>query len=104
VTSVFKLSLAQLERLIRERSSDSLQVAFTTHALKQMKARRILRPEVIEVLNRGRLKRRPEPNLARASMECRMQHWLAGRELAIVAAVSDDSPDVVVVTAIVIEE
>jgi hypothetical protein len=47
--------------------------------------------------------RTPEPNVARGSLECRMQRFLAGRELAVVAAVSDAYPGVVVVTAMVLE-
>ncbi len=100
--SVYRLSQAQLERLIRERCAETAQVAFTVHALAQMKKRHILRAEVLEVLRKGSLVRAPEPNLTRGSMECRMQRFVAGREVAVVAAVHDDAPTVVVVTAMLI--
>ena len=48
--------------------------------------------------------RSPEPNLALGSLECRMQRFMAGRELAVVAAISDDDPAVIVVTAIVLDK
>ena len=102
--SVFKLSVPQLERLIRGRAAQPMRVRLTLHALARMKLRRVLRDEVLEVLERGRIVGRPEPNLARGSLECRVQQFLAGREIALIAAVSDDDPAVVVVTVIDVDE
>lgn len=102
--SVFRLSVAQLERLIHERAAQPMQVRLTLHALARMKERHVLRDEVFEVLETGRMSRRPEPNIARGSLECRLQRFVSGRELAVVAAVSDDKPLVIVVTAIVLNE
>jgi Domain of unknown function (DUF4258) len=102
--SVFKLSVAQLERLIRGRVVQPMQVRLTVHALARMRLRHVLRDEVLEVLERGRIVGRPEPNLARGSLECRVQQFLAGREIAVVAALSDDDPAVVVVTVIDVDE
>jgi hypothetical protein len=101
-TSVFRLSVPQLERLIRERVAQPMQVVLTLHAQQRMKERHVLRDEVFEVLEAGRIARRPEPNAARGSLECHLQRFVSGRELAVVAAVSDDNPLVVVVTAIVV--
>ena len=81
-----------------------MQVRLTVHALKRMKDRHVLRDEVFEVLESGRIVRPPEPNPARGSLECRMQRFVSGRELAVVAAVSDDNPLVIVVTMIVLNE
>jgi hypothetical protein len=58
---------------------------------------------VFEVLEQGRMPRPPEPNPARGSLECRLHRFVSGRELAVVAAISDDSPQVIVVTAIVMD-
>jgi Domain of unknown function (DUF4258) len=102
--SVFKLSVAQLERLIRGRAAQPMQVRLTVHALARMKLRQVLRDEVLEVLERGRIVGRPEPNLAHGALECRVQQFLAGREIAVVAAVSDDEPTVVVVTVIDVDK
>jgi hypothetical protein len=104
MASVFRLSTAQVQRLIRERARDSAQVGFTQHVLVRMKQRRILRPEVLDVLRLGLIERPPEPNAQRGSLECRVQRFVAGRELGVVVALSDDSPMLVVVTAIVIGE
>ena len=100
--SVFRLSIAQLEKLIHERAKQPMQVSLTVHALARMKERHVLRSEVFEVLESGRMRRPGEPNPARGSLECRLQRFVSGRELAVVAAVSDDDPQVIVVTAIVV--
>ena len=101
--SVFRLSLVEVERLVRKRSSLTVNVRLTTHVLMRMKQRHIAREEVYDVLCQGRLTRPPEPNAAKGSLECRMQRFIAGRELAVVAAISDDDPTVIVVTAIVLD-
>lgn len=100
---VERMSPAQLQRHIHWLARDSASVMFTEHVLSRMKQRRILPVEVLDVLRQGRIARTPEPNVARGSLECRMQRFLAGRELAVVAAVSDAYPGVVVVTAMVLE-
>jgi hypothetical protein len=100
--SVFRLSRTQLEALIHDRAANGAQVVFTRHAQLRMKERRIVHGEVLEVLRRGRIDRPPEPNAAKGALECRMQRFVAGRELGVVAALSDEMPDVVVVTALVI--
>ena len=101
--SVFKLSLPEVERVVRVRAGLTGNVRLTLHALTRMKSRHINREEVYDVLCKGRLARAPEPNLALGSLECRMQRFMAGRELAVVAAISDDEPTVIVVTAIILD-
>ena len=102
--SVFGLSTVELERLVRKRASLTANVRLTNHVLVRMKQRHIAREEVFDVLSHGRLARTPEPNAAKGSLECRMQRFMAGRELAVVAAVSDDDPSVIVVTVIVLDK
>ncbi|GAB3487640.1 hypothetical protein GCM10027399_01630 [Curvibacter fontanus] len=40
----------------------------------------------------------PEPNPCRGNLECRMKRYVAGRELAVIVALCDEDPDLVVVT------
>jgi hypothetical protein len=75
-------------------------VLISVHALSRMALRKVTRDEVHEVLRKGRLLRAPEPNIRFGSLECRMQRFIAGREVAVVAAVSDADPSVVVVTVL----
>lgn len=91
-------SMSQWERFIRKTAEVSERVVFTTHALQRMKQRQVTRLEVLGVLRHGRLRRTPEPNAAKGTLECRMEFYLAGRSLAVVAAVAPENPDVIVVT------
>jgi Domain of unknown function (DUF4258) len=94
-----KLSKPQLQTLIRTVSRDSSHVAFTKHVLLRMKERRITQDLALQVLQKGLLIHEPEPNLAKGSIECRMQKFMAGRDIGIVVALSDDDPDLLVITA-----
>lgn len=100
--SVHKLSKQQLQARIRQVAHDSERVVFTVHAVQRMNRRAITRAMALSVLTRGHLKREAEPNHSRGSVECRMERHVAGRDIAVVAALSDDDPNIVVVTAIVL--
>ncbi len=50
------------------------------------------------------MRRLPEPDTRHGSLVCRMEHFVAGRELAAAVALSDEEPGVVVVTVIDLEE
>jgi hypothetical protein len=94
-----KLSKRQLEARIRTVSMESARVVFTKHALRQMRKRAITRAMSLEILQHGQLRRTPEPNVAKGTLECRMDRFMAGRDLGVIVALSDDDPDLVVVTA-----
>ena len=74
-------------------------VIFTNHAHVQMRKRHIPADIVLEVLRTGRIRRRPEPNLIKGSVECLMERLVAGSQIGVVAVVSDEHPNVIVVTA-----
>ena len=94
-----KLSKVQLQAHIRAVAVESHRVFFTLHALKRMKGRHLSREVVMNVLRLGRLYRAPEFNRAKGSLECRMEHFTVGMDIAVVVAVSDDDPDLLVITA-----
>lgn len=94
-----RLSRAQLQAHIRAVAAESGRVFFTNHALLRMKERHLTREVVLGVLRRGRMYRPPEHNTAKGSLECRMEHFAAGMDIVAVVAVSDDYPDLVVITA-----
>ena len=94
-----KLSKSQLQTLIRTVSRDSSRVGFTKHVLTRMKERQITRDMAVEVLRKGLLIREPEPNLVKGSIECRMEKFMTGRDIGIVVALSNDDPDLLVITA-----
>lgn len=94
-----RLSRAQLQAHIRAVAAESDRVFFTNHALARMRERHLMREVVLAVLRRGRLYRPPEYNTAKGSLECRMEHFAVGMDIAAVVAISDDDPDLVVITA-----
>lgn len=98
--AIDRLSGSQLERLIAELADDEERVVFTNHALMRMRQRQITRGMVLEVLRRGRLAREPEPNLRFGSLECRMERYVAGHQIGVIAALMDDALSVLVVTVI----
>ncbi len=58
---------------------------------------------VFEVLQKGLIKREPEIDMVTGYLKCRMERFVAGRELAIVIAVENGSATKgVVVTAIAV--
>lgn len=97
-----QLSKQQLEAYIRAESLDSQNVFFTNHVTLQMRKRHISAACVFSVLREGRIKRTPEPNATTGNVECRMEHYCAGHNVGVVVAISDDEPDLVLVTAMYI--
>lgn len=93
-----KKSNAQLEKLIRNTAKDTKAVVITIHAGVRMRQRKVSSQEVYECLQNGTMRQQPEPNHAKGSLECRMERYVAGRNVAVVAAVCDEDPDVIVVT------
>lgn len=93
-----RLSTKQVERLIRERATDTANVLLTTHAQKRMKERRITLAMVYEVLRKGNLPREPEINLRYGTLECRMERYVEGRDIAVIVAFETDAAGLPVVT------
>ena len=98
--SIHTLSKTQVERLIRSMAANRSRVFITTHAAVRMRQRHVTREIVHEVLEKGRLVRIPELNLGRGSLECRMERYCSGRQLGVVVAISDDEPDLLIITVI----
>jgi hypothetical protein len=94
-----KLSKTQLQAHIRAVAADSRRVLFTEHALVRMRKRHLSREVVLAVLTRGRLIRSPEWNSNKGNLECRMEYYAVGMDIAAIVAVSDDDPDLLVITA-----
>jgi hypothetical protein len=91
-------SISQLQKHIRLVSADTSRVFISAHAKTRMRSRRISINEVYECLRNGVIRLTPEPNPSKGSLECRMERYVAGCECAVVVALDDDDPDVLVVT------
>ncbi|MGH8759519.1 MAG: DUF4258 domain-containing protein [Burkholderiales bacterium] len=92
----------QLQRHIRTISANTSSIVITIHASARMKDRRVSRGEVFECLRHGVIRKIPEPDLAKGSLTCRMEHYIAGRDCAVVVALADETPDVIVVTVMIV--
>lgn len=99
-----KKTPAQLTSYIREKSADSLNLAFTSHVEARMRQRKITKACALSVLREGKIVRTPEPNSMNGSLECLMQHYCTGHNVGILVALSDDDPTLVLVTALIIKE
>jgi hypothetical protein len=93
-------SKSQWQRHIRQLSAVADHVIFTDHALLRMRQRQVSRLAALEILKKGVIRREPEPNIRNGKLECRMEYYVAGRNLALVASVDETNRSVVVVTAI----
>lgn len=93
-------SKSQWQRHIRTQAATAANVIFTNHALLRMRQRHISHMAAFEILKKGVIRREPEANFRRGTLECRLEYYVAGRDLALVAAVDAGNPAVIVVTAI----
>ena len=91
-------SVQQIQRHIRATAARSELIVLMPHAKMRMRLRKVTVNEVFEVLRRGIIHRTPEPNVAKGSLECRMDLYVAGRDCAVVVALTDENPNLLVVT------
>lgn len=91
-------SIPQIQRHIRSSAIDSGVVFLSKHAKAQMRTRKVNISEVLDVLRNGTIRRQPEPNVSKGSLECRMEWFVGGRDCAVVVALDDENPDLLVVT------
>lgn len=93
-------STHQLERFIRENAVESFNVAFTDHARKRMRQRRVTAPMVMETLRLGCIRQVPEPDMRFSGKKCRMERLVSGVVVGVVVYVDYPEPGMVVVTVI----
>lgn len=98
---IAKRSDAQLAKHIRELSKTPAAVYFTKHAKAQMVRRKVSTLEVFECIRNGTIRRAPEVSNDGESLECRIERYVAGRELAVIVALCDEDPNIVLVTVFV---
>ena len=95
-------STPQIARLIRSIAKDSSCVFFTKHVKTRMAERKITATEVLDCIRNGIISRAPEPSQDDHSLECRMERYVAGRNLGVVVALCDEDPDIILVTVFLI--
>ena len=96
---------AQWETLIRELAKGSGRILFTRHAQIRMKQRGITHAQALEVLQRGIIRREPEPDLKTGHTLCRLERAIAGRNVGAVVALENPAAGAgAVVTVMLIGE
>ena len=95
---LLELTNAELQRFVRALAVDSAKVFITEHARDRMQERGVTDLEVIECLRRGVIQRPPQLDRKTGHLKCRVEHFGPSRNLAVMAALDDLHPDVVVVT------
>lgn len=93
---------SQIAKRIRAIAKDSSRVFFTKHVKVRMKQRKVTAPEVLDCIRNGTISRAPETSRDGHSLECRMERYVAGRNLGVVVALCDEDPDIVLVTVFLI--
>ena len=96
--SFHDMSNVQLQAHIRRLAQDSSRVVFVPHAYERMMQRSVSDWEVFECLRFGVIQRPPVLDKKTGALRCRMEHFGTGRNLAVVVALDDEDPDVIVVT------
>lgn len=91
---------ATFEKHVHTLARESDAVRFTFHARVRMEQRGITVPMALDCLRRGVIRRPPEQNIKTGWHECRMERYTAGKNVAVIAAVDEDDPAVLVVTVI----
>ena len=93
-------NISAFEKHVHALARESDAVRFTFHARTRMEQRGITVPMALDCLRRGVIRRPPEQNIKTGWHECRMERYTAGKNVAVVAAVDEDDPSVMVVTVI----
>lgn len=92
------MSNLQLQAHVRRNAKDSARVVFTFHALERMSERSVSDREVHDCLRLGVIERPPRRDGHRGTLLCTMEHFGAGRNLAVVVALDEEDPNLLVVT------
>lgn len=98
--SFLTMSEAELTKHIKKTSKNTSLVIVTNHASARMRARKVLLHEVFHCMQNGRLLQPAEPDLKTGNPICRMECYGASRNLVVCIALSDDAPNLIVVTVI----
>ncbi|MCC2596253.1 DUF4258 domain-containing protein [Pusillimonas sp. MFBS29] len=93
------------ERWIHQISKDSGCVKWSAHARARMRERKITMPVILDILHKGAVNRVPEVNIKTGYIECRIERFCAGRNIAVIVAIEQElAPSCLVVTIFIVGE
>jgi hypothetical protein len=96
--SIFDMTNADIQKRIRLLAQDSSNVFFTEHVQDRMLLRMVSDFEVLDCLRGGVIQRPPKLDRQTGDLKCQMEHFGSSRNLAVIVALSDLDPDLLVVT------
>ena len=94
-----KWSKSKFEKYIKTAAKDGAHIIVTEHAKSQMRLRGIQQQAMEVTLRSGNMLRECEPNIAKGTFECRMEKYIAGKDIGVTVAVSPTDPSLIIVTA-----
>ena len=97
-------SSSAFEKYVQRLAQVTESIRFTPHARTRMAQRGIVIAMVLDCLRRGVIRRPPEQNIKTGWYECRMERYTGGKNVAVVAAVEEANPSVIVVTVIDLDQ
>ncbi|HGO8288875.1 TPA: DUF4258 domain-containing protein [Neisseria meningitidis] len=94
-----EMTKQEIIRQIRQAAASG-KILYTQHAIERMQQREISRLMVVQCLLAGTSTRPAFHNTAHQTYECRISHYAAGTNYDVVAAISPQRPDAIIVTVI----
>lgn len=94
------MSNMQLQEHIRRLSKNSACVMLTFHAQERMLERSVSDWEVFECLRSGVIQRPAVRDSKKHTIRCRMEHFGSARNLAVIVALDEEEPELIVVTVL----
>ena len=94
----YAMTNVQLQKHIRLLSKNSANVFITEHARKRMHQRKITDYQVIDCLRNGVVQRPATQDIKTRDIKCRMEHFGTSRNISVVVALSDQDPDLIIIT------
>jgi hypothetical protein len=88
----------QLQKHIRLLSLNSASVFITEHARKRMHQRKVTDYQIIDCLRNGVMQRPATQDIKTRDIKCRMEHFGTSRNISVVVALSDQEPDLIIIT------
>lgn len=93
-----KYSKAQLQKHIRNAAVQTINVTITQHASQRMRERHITSAMLFDVLRGGVIKREPEPDMRHSGLNCQMERYSAGMNIAALVNVEASREGLIVIT------
>lgn len=94
-----RLSDADAKKLLAEFASNSENVIYSNHALKQMRGRKISPTQVLNCLRKGKITESPALDIKKSLWNMRIERHFAGEKIGCAVGIDLQDRQVFVITA-----